>query len=635
MRTRAGADRSVSAPARPAFGIARAGTPILAAAMFLVVLGGKLITFEHFGFDLPHWDQWDGEGDTLFLPYLQERLQWTDFLRPHNEHRMAPSKLLSLALLCANGQWDNRLESVVNAGLHAVLAVAIFLFGRGCIEGRTTPLWFAGVAALIASPVAWQNVLSGFQSAQILILMFAAGASVCLFRFRPGHAGWWSGLALAWVSVVTIGSGLFVPGAIAGLLALSDSPRAVVRRHGVTIGACLLAFAIGCWSRVEAPHHEALKAATAGEFCWTVWRSLQWPVTGFVLFPLLAWAPWTWLTWQIVVRRRWRDPQAWALSAAGAFVLLNYAAAGYARGAGGGWPASRYCDTVAFGIIVNLLTCLLVFTRVRLSGWRHGCRLGLSIVGIVFLAHGLWREVAGSVRHVLPGVAARMQEREAKTRMYILSGDRRDLENGPIPYPHASVLADRLSHPEIRAILPVSVRAPAELRGSSDPDNAFARGRMPAATAARHREIAWFSFSDAPAGKQGVWSSELLPPAAGGFWQFRVTGSLDSPAVSFAVTDRDHHLVAALPARSGWRDDWTILNVRAPSEPSRVLARDAGPNEWIAFSGPRFMASGSYWTWRLVAASEYVLMTGLIAAWVGLLVDGLFQWRARRERHVS
>src|SRR5690606_1035681 len=141
------------------------------------------------------------------------------------------------------------------------------------------------------------------------------------------------------ISVITLGSGLFVPAVIAGMLALSDHPRVAAHRHGIAIAACLLLCGIGYWAHVEAPHHEHLKAASAPEFFWTVWRNLQWPVTGFVLFPLLAWAPWTWLTWQLVIRRRWRDPQVWALSAAGGFVLLNYAATGYARGAGGDWPA--------------------------------------------------------------------------------------------------------------------------------------------------------------------------------------------------------------------------------------------------------------------------------------------------------
>ena len=43
----------------------------------------------------------------------------------HNEHRIFFSRVLALDLLVLNGQWDPRLQQVVNAGLQSVIAVLL------------------------------------------------------------------------------------------------------------------------------------------------------------------------------------------------------------------------------------------------------------------------------------------------------------------------------------------------------------------------------------------------------------------------------------------------------------------------------------------------------------------------------
>ena len=44
---------------------------------------------------------------------------------PHNEHRIALTRLYSLALLEANGQWDPRLQMTANALI--AVGIAVFL----------------------------------------------------------------------------------------------------------------------------------------------------------------------------------------------------------------------------------------------------------------------------------------------------------------------------------------------------------------------------------------------------------------------------------------------------------------------------------------------------------------------------
>src|SRR5579859_2029662 len=94
--------------------------------LFLIIFGAKLLVIEKFGSDLPYWDQWDGEAGVVFMPYFEGRLGSANIFAPHNEHRIVFTKLLSLGLMIWNGQWDARLQCVVNAALHAVI-LAILL----------------------------------------------------------------------------------------------------------------------------------------------------------------------------------------------------------------------------------------------------------------------------------------------------------------------------------------------------------------------------------------------------------------------------------------------------------------------------------------------------------------------------
>src|SRR5580698_6639125 len=93
------------------------------AVFCLVALGAKLWTIQIWGTNIPYWDQWD-EARLLFKPWLEGTLTWRDFFIPHNEHRILFTRLLDLAELKLNGQWDPFFQMIVSALLH---------IGYGCL----------------------------------------------------------------------------------------------------------------------------------------------------------------------------------------------------------------------------------------------------------------------------------------------------------------------------------------------------------------------------------------------------------------------------------------------------------------------------------------------------------------------
>lgn len=149
---------------------------IIPACLFLTVFGLKLDVIHRFGSDLPRWDQLDAEGLAVFVPLAEGKLRLVDLFRPHNEHRIFWTKLLGLIELKLNGQWDARLQCTVNAALHSLIAVAVFLFARRGLAHRLHAPAFVLIALLFGLPLAWENPIAGFHSQQYFLLGFSFGA---------------------------------------------------------------------------------------------------------------------------------------------------------------------------------------------------------------------------------------------------------------------------------------------------------------------------------------------------------------------------------------------------------------------------------------------------------------------------
>jgi len=586
----------------------RVMTVTLVLALFLIVFGSKLAVIDRFGSDLPNWDQWDAEGAQVFLPYFQHRLGFLDFFTPHNEHRVACTRALALGLLVLNGQWDARLECVVNAALHSALALAIFLYGRTLISRRWHGVWFAIVAALTAPPIAWQNVLGGFHSQQYFLLWFSLAALAWLLTAPSWTGRWWGGVACAGLALFSMGSGLLAAAVAAAVLGISDRPRAVWRRHGATLVACLLVFAAGWVLRVEVSQNEPMKAHSLADFGLAFWRSLQWPVGFYALLAVLVWLPWIRLGWLCWRQRNRVDPRLRVIFAAGLWVILQFAATAYGRGANGGWPASRYLDTVDVGLLVNALALLLAFSPVSAPRWRIWLRAAVVASWFGVVGYGEWQHVVQMFDVELPTVRTEMRERELNTRAYLATGDARHLDHD-IPYPGKDGLIERLSHPEIRAILPVSVRPPIALDGMSNPPSAFVRDGVADPTPRLAEYRTWGSFTPAGAAAQGEWRSAPIIRPTLSYWKIEVAGYLGQPGLSLELISLTTGMVLATVVPTPLpRESWCAAYVRALDTAAVLVARDASASQWFAFSEPVEMGRFSYWAWRLATGGRFIAL---------------------------
>ena len=610
----------MSAPAEPHGALTwRRRRGWLALACFLAVFGARVAFLDLFGSDLPNWDQWGAEGERLLLPFEQGRLRMADLFIPHNEHRVVATKLLALGLYVLNGQWDARLQCVVNAAMMAGFAAVLFLFGRRLLPPRWELAWFAALLAFFAAPMSWQNILGGFHTQQTFLIAASFAAIAGLGTCRALGAGWWLGLCAAAFALFTMGSGLLAPVAAGATVILTSTPQDLVRRHALTLAVCAAVAALGLSLHTTASYHDHLKAQTLQDFLLCIWRSLQWPQTKVPPYAALSWLPWAGIAWRV-----WRRGEAASradrlLAGAGIWVLLQFAASAYARGAGGAWPADRYLDTVAFGIALNLLALGILLTTTPAAGRLRTARTVASLAGVALLMHGWWTHVSTTIDQSGPSVRAELIDRERHTRAYVLTGEASWLKEGHIPYPNAYDLKQVIDHEEIRKMLPASVRQPVAVPGMDSPAAGFANPGLPEAIATSPGSATIGSFGAAGTTSVGIWESGPLPSPHFGYWLLpTVTDAPGAAGLHLEIDDGSTTHPIELAAANDPRlpgPNWNLAVLPAPPATSRLRAIDASHGAWLGLAAPVEMATGSYWAWQ-------VARQGLPLFWIGLIGAG-------------
>ena len=624
----------------------------LVCALFLTVWGAKLIAIDRYGSDLPYWDQWAKEGDLLLTPWFERHELWKNLVLPHNEHRIAPTLTLNLALVAGGGQWDARVQCVASAALHAALAAGLFLWA---LRRFSLPWALAsGLVLLLATapPIAWENVLGGFQSQFYFLAGFTLLALHLLLTAAALSLRWWGGLLCALLALVSMGSGLLIAAPLAAVAVLRLVSKLSLRRDAfVLLLAAFFIGGLGTVLRTPTPWHDTLHAKTLTEFFLYFARCLSWPL------PQYAWlAPVLWLPWLTLLVLRLRSalplspspalplspspalplspspalppsasPAADTLLAAGAWVLLQIAAVSFSRAGGGGLPASRYGDIAALGLIVSFLALahLATFVPSLRRPLTPSRRLLFPALGVTWLAVTCVC-VALATRDVLTGPLPDKKREslasERSVQAFVLTDDYAAFAKSPLPFPLPDWLARILRRPDIRATLPASVRAPLRVEGFSVPPP-----DAPAALFERRTHALVTA---------GEWRSPPLPPATLAWWKIETSGPAfnapNSPPLTLVANAVSTPVAATRPPPPA---HWRAAYVPGPRDLSNLLARTDSPTRWLAFTEPVEMSALSYRTWRLAQHGSWVFAVGLGGLLIFSVVTALTPRRSGAATH--
>ncbi|HVW21330.1 MAG TPA: hypothetical protein VHC86_08950 [Opitutaceae bacterium] len=610
------------------------------AALFALVLGCHWAVIDRYGSDLPNWDQWDAEAMLMLGPWINHTFSFATPFIPQNEHRVVLTKLLNLALTLANGQWDQRLEAVVNAVLPGAIAVAWVVFAEAGLGRRWRPLAWVVAAAAYAAPLSWQNVVSGFHSQQLFLVGLSFGAIGLLGVAEPWSRRWWLGAACGALALGSMATGFFA----APLGAAAAAGRRWRRGAPLpwpTLGFGVLIAIAGWVGKAPQPGHEVLKAHGAGDFMLSVLRSLQWPIVDRdhpAAVPAWAALP-LWLPWLLLFARTlWRSEDGargraqWVLAALGGWVLLQVAATAYARGAGGDPPASRYVDTLVFGAVVNAVSAAWL-----IGAFERRRKVAAACLGLAWAAAfgvGADGELSRNFHIEFPAVRAYYANCVRSVRNYLATGDENYLQPGSIPYPSADLLIDRLNIDGIRAWLPAGVRPPLALASAPGSTGFWFHGTIPpqastflppdlrrgpaAAPAAPVLENARVRGSYGPFGPApGSWTSQPAR-AARGWLEFETSGEIGPPGTRLELRDAsDQRVLAEVRPSREPGESWRVARVPAPRGPFVVAASADGSGRWLAFGDPVEMAPLSYLAWW---AGKKGLGLAWIAGAAGLLL---------------
>lgn len=555
-------------------------------ALFLAVAGARLWLVDRFSTALPLWDQWDAEGTALLKPWIEGRLDPHVFLAAHNEHRIALTRLLALALFAVNGQWDGLLEMTVNALLCGGFAVALARMFRGW-----TALWALGVCWIL--PFGWENTLCGFQSQNYFLVFFSLGAIWGLETGRPFRARWWLGVGSLGLACLSMATGFIAAAAVLGMrvLRLVAARRLPSRGETGTLTLCLGVVALGWGTRVVIPAHAALGAESAGAFFWAFARFAAWPWCEHPLGAAMIYLPWAALLW-----RDLRGGRSGLLLTAGAWTLLQTAALALGRGGQGVPPACRYMDLLAVAPLVGALCWRELWPQAR---WRPvaGCWM-------LLLAAGLAQETARDFRDWLPE-SRRGKERAAENvRGYLRTGDfarfLADKERADLPFPDPQRLRVFLDDPTLRGALPADVREPLAVTGVTLSGSTFTGEREGAP---------YWGIKGA-----GAIQARVKPGAGLPYARFAFAGDLGAKGgPSFRVQGVDW--APERPAGERWHVDF----LRTGGKGFTVEATNAASGRWMAFTAPAEVGRWSYWAGFGARRGGWLFLAGLglgVCGWI-------------------
>ena len=233
--------------------------------------------------NLPFMDEWE----MLKGGALGADLDWAWVFRPHNEHRIVFTKILTWILFRFTA-WHHLAGLVLNFGLYLLALLAFILILRAT-NGKKFETGSLAWAALGLSAISWENHSWGFQSQFHFFLLFYFMAILLTIR-----RDWWAWLAgpAAVASAFSFSSGILCAAAVAGLI-LSRCALGYSRWRYAIVQLALITLGIALWMSgfEKNPGHPAFSWPWDGGAFWAHYLTMigtGWAMPSPARIPLVA-----------------------------------------------------------------------------------------------------------------------------------------------------------------------------------------------------------------------------------------------------------------------------------------------------------------------------------------------------------
>lgn len=415
---------------------------------------------------LPFWDAWDGEISGVAEPLASGTLDPAAWFRPHNEHRIVPTRLVAGLVTFVDGAWDNRVTVAVSLlwlGLALAVLVAV---PAGCGDRTAAAACAVVVLAFAAGAADWENTVSGFQGQFHAALLFSVLAFAVVARARPGFATGACVAATVLAAMLSMGAGL--PAALAALVGAGIAWRSERggmygpsgQRHLTLLTILVPVLVAGTFLRTRVPGHDALRADGLGGIAEALLHYGTWPFPAHPVALVLLWLP----SAALLGHALWRgEPRAshrflLMLAAYGFGLCLALAES---RAATLPHISSRYTTSLALGLVANAgcAACILrlLLPHAAHRPWRAGAALAFAAVCAAAVLH----RSAWHGHPAAEGYGAASARRTALLLRHAAEPDAGVLRTAApedLAYPDRTRLGELTRDPAVVAVLPAAYR---------------------------------------------------------------------------------------------------------------------------------------------------------------------------------
>ena len=325
------------------------------------------------------------------------------------------------------------------------------------------PVIITMALVLFTLPFGWENTLAGFQSQFYFVLLFGILSLWIVAFSRPFKISWFGGILFGILAYLSLASGVFVFAAtsVMGLLKIiSEKEYTIKNLMGVIL--FILLFMVEYHFIVVVHAHDSLKATSFYGLVTSFEIVSGWPLSGLkinlnCIFPFIIYAP-SIISIILFFKNKavLRSDEVFLIGLL-VFVICNEVGISYGRAVGN--LSSRYTDIYIFGLFINFAFALNLVKKAKnyysfnkniLYFWASIIIFTLLFIGYKNLPEELYNKKNNGFSE------------QSNTKNFVDSGDIQNLINKKqldIPYPDPVRLANLLSDPTIRKILPEKINS--------------------------------------------------------------------------------------------------------------------------------------------------------------------------------
>ena len=575
-------------------------------ALFLVILGAKLLLIKVYGVPMPYGDQWN-EANDLFKPWMAGHLTRGELFAPHNEHRIFFTRVLDLFEIWLNGQWDPIMQMVVSGMIHAGYACGLAYYLWALTGRKHLALICLLLIPFFALPFAAENTLQGFQSQMYFLSIVSLIAMVGLGLKKPGSIGWYGGLLAAVMALFTMGSGLLASLVVVGLMmARSLRERRITGSSLIVAGCGLAVFVVGMAMNVSSKQDEQYHTHSLVGFLYVTARNVAWPFRNQPLLLLVVCLP------LVILFGRYLRSKVKNVTGAefalmfGFWGFMQATALAYARTSLGN--SSRYMDTLCTIPIAGMVSWLVMADDFDFRPWK---RKAIPLGWGSLVLYGLFLQTGETLTGYLPWYQHWESLAVKNVGDFISTDNPMYLTNQPplaVSYPRPDLLVGLLRDPGLQNILPPSCQRPLKIERDNVDDPVFIENGCPTNMAERAAERIWGSYSSQGAKATGAFISKPVSARLPRLVMRMCTGSSEK-GIGVQLVEESSREPFDLKMEAIGR--WQTLIVSAPKGQFRLVMTDKNPESWVAVGEIKQMGWLSPYVLKLLDFAFVILGAGI------------------------